>query len=51
MNDKTTTTAADQRGPNAPSQEVGLSSLVKAELDKLGGEKKARILEHVSRKG
>jgi hypothetical protein len=49
MADKTT--AAAERGPLAPCQSVGISPLVRAELDKLGDEKRDRVLEHVARKG
>jgi len=53
MSDRDQTTAADQRGPNAPCQEVGLSSLVKERLATIGLNQsiKDRIAEAVKRKG
>jgi hypothetical protein len=47
------TTAADQRGPLAPHQEVGISSLVREQLGKIGINKeiKQRIAEHLEKKG
>jgi len=47
---KTGTTAADQRGPLAPYQETGLSSLAKAELGKLTPSLAAGIRAHLEKK-
>jgi hypothetical protein len=47
------TTAADQRGPNAPHQETGLSSMVRAQLKTIEINKsiKQRFAEHLAKKG
>jgi hypothetical protein len=47
------TTAADQRGPLAPHQETGLSSMVRAQLKTIAinPEIRRRIEEHLEKKG
>ena len=51
MSDTDKTTAAAQRGPLAPCQEVGISPLVRSELGKIHLELARKIEEHVDRKG
>jgi hypothetical protein len=53
MSDRDQTAAADQRGPNAPCQEVGLSSLVQERLRTIGIDKsiKEKIAAHLEKKG
>jgi hypothetical protein len=53
MSDRDQTTAAAERGPNAPCQEVGLSSLVRERLRTIGIDKsiKEKITEHLEKKG
>jgi hypothetical protein len=48
-----TTTTSDQRGPLAPYQETGISSLVQERLRTIGIDKsiKEKIAQHLSKKG
>jgi predicted alpha/beta superfamily hydrolase len=47
-----TTTSSDQRGPNAPFQQTGISPNVLRELDeKMNPSIAARIRVHLARKG
>jgi hypothetical protein len=50
---KDQTTAARERGPVSPPQEVGISTPMRDALDKinLNPEIKARLAEHIRRKG
>jgi hypothetical protein len=52
MNDRDQTTAADQRGPNAPCQSVGISPLVQERLRTIGIDKsiKEKIAAHLEKK-